>query len=83
MNKIIEILQVKDYTIKVKFDDTSIKMINLRPFLKNGLAKELLDKRKFAEVKIDPFGGLYWENGFDICPNFLKDYEPEEKSIEV
>jgi len=34
---------------------------------------KLLDKKYFEKVKIDEFGGITWDNGYDFCPNFLRE----------
>ena len=42
----------------------------------------MLDKEKFQKAFIEPGGGIAWENGYDFCPNYLKELA-EEKKIEV
>ena len=32
-----------------------------------------MDDDFFKRVKIDEFGGIVWENGFDFCPNYLRE----------
>lgn len=73
MEKIIEIKPVENYSIWVKFSDNKDALINLRPFINEGISAELLDKNYFEKVKIDEFGGIAWENGYDFCPNFLRE----------
>jgi hypothetical protein len=72
MYETIEIKALDDYKIWVKFNDGEEKVIDILPFLKKGIAKDLLDINKFNEVKIDSGGGIYWSNGYDFCPNYLK-----------
>jgi hypothetical protein len=49
-----------------------------------GFTKELVNYDKFKKVFIEPGGGIAWENGFDICPNFLKEYESvQSKSVQI
>jgi len=31
-----------------------------------------LEEEKFKTLAIEPGGGLAWENGYDICPNYLR-----------
>jgi hypothetical protein len=35
----------------------------------------------FNQVKIDEFGGIIWENGFDFCPNYLRELTNEKQSV--
>ncbi|HET7361638.1 MAG TPA: DUF2442 domain-containing protein [Salinimicrobium sp.] len=81
MNKVIEIEVLNDYRIKLKFNGGEEKIINFKPYLKRGFARELLDPEKFKKVFIEPGGGIAWENGYDFCPNYLKGLTGEEKQI--
>lgn len=72
MYETIEIKVLDNYRIWVKFNDGEERVINILPFLNKGIAKELLDVKKFNEVKIDSGGGIFWSNGYDFCPNYLK-----------
>lgn len=71
--KITDIKVLDNYQIWLKFNDNSTKTIDCKPFIGKGFTKELLDYDKFKQVKIEDFGGLIWPNGYDICPNFLKE----------
>ncbi|HLC17194.1 MAG TPA: DUF2442 domain-containing protein [Thermodesulfovibrionia bacterium] len=70
---------LKDYHIWLKFDDNSTKIIDFKPFIKGEPAKELSNYEYFNEVKIDSGGGLVWPNGYDFCPNFLKEHVESTK----
>jgi Protein of unknown function (DUF2442) len=72
MYETIEIKVLANYKIWVKFNDGEERVIDILPFLNKGIAKELLDIKKNNEVKIDSGGGIYWANGYDFCPNYLK-----------
>ena len=61
-----------NYKIWVKFNDGVEKVVDILPFLNKGIAKVLLDRKKFSDVKIDSGGGIYWPNGYDFCPNYLR-----------
>lgn len=74
MENIVEIKPLKDYNIWLRFDDDFSAVVNFKPFIKSGVSLKLKDKDYFDKVKIDEFGGIAWENGFDICPNFLREY---------
>jgi len=38
----------------------------------------LLDKKKFQKAFIEPAGGIAWDNGYDFCPNYLKELSAEK-----
>jgi len=73
MNEIIEIRVLKAYNIWVKFKDGTEKTIDFKKFLGNGITRELLDYKNFKKVNIEPGGGIAWYNGYDFCPNYLKE----------
>ena len=76
----IEVTKIKtldNYLIWLRFSDGEEKVVNLEPFIGKGFTKELLDRQKFKQVFIEPGGGIAWENGFDFCPNFLRELQEE------
>jgi hypothetical protein len=75
MNEIVEIKILDDFNVWLKFNDGEEKIVCLHSLIGKGFTKELLNYNKFKKVFIEPGGGLAWENGFDICPNFLKEYD--------
>lgn len=81
MNEVVEIKVLQDFRIEIKFNDGEIKTVNFKPFLGKSFTKELLDYEKFKKVFIEPGGGIAWENGFDFCPNFLKELEGETTKV--
>jgi len=62
---------IKDYKLRVGFDDGLTKNIDLYPFMsesKHPLVRKFLNKKRFKEVKIES-GALAWgDNEFDINP---------------
>ncbi|HKL40499.1 MAG TPA: DUF2442 domain-containing protein [Cryomorphaceae bacterium] len=81
MNEVVEIKVLQDFRIEIKFNDGELKTVNFKPFLGKGFTKELLNFEKFKQVYIEPGGGIAWENGFDFCPNFLKELEGEPTKV--
>lgn len=79
MNQVVKIEVLTDYRIWLQFDDATNKVVNLRSFIGKGFTSELLDYEKFREVFIEPGGGIAWENGYDFCPNFLKEMQDERE----
>ena len=82
MNKIIEIKVLEDFMIWMKFNDGSSKTIDFKPFIGKGISAELSNKQYFNKVSIESGGGLEWPNGYDFCPNYLKDFISSGKSEE-
>ncbi len=79
MARIIEIKVLENYQVWVKFEDNAQKIINLRPFIGKGFTEELLQYDNFRKVELEPGGGIAWFNGYDICPNFLRQLAEEKK----
>ncbi|MDI6891215.1 MAG: DUF2442 domain-containing protein [Thermodesulfovibrionales bacterium] len=68
---VIEAEYMKDYTIKLKFNDGSIKTVNLESYIeRGGVFSMLRDKEYFKKFFID-LNTLCWPNGADIAPERL------------
>jgi hypothetical protein len=81
MYSIKEYKLVGDFKIWLKFDDGFESIVNLKPLLGKGIASELLSPNAFRKVSIESGGGLVWDNGFDICPNYLREMAGEKLTI--
>jgi len=68
------------YKVWLKFNDGEEGIIDLRPYLGKGFSAELLTYEKFKQVFIEPGGGIAWDNGYDFCPNFLKELAAKKES---
>jgi len=73
MDAIIEVKPLDNYKVWIRFSDNSDVIINLKPFISKGISAKLLDYDYFKQVRVDEFGGISWENGFDFCPNYLRE----------
>jgi len=73
METITEIIVKENYNVIIKFADGFVSEINLKKFINGGISDKLLDYNFFKKVEIDEFGGLCWPNGYDICPNYLRE----------
>jgi hypothetical protein len=73
MNAIVEIKVLDNFQIWIKFSDGFEKVVNIRQFLGKGITRELLDYDNFTKASLEPGGGIAWYNGFDVCPNFLRE----------
>ena len=81
MNKVIAIKDLGDYTLWIQFHDGESKTINFRPLIGKGVSAPLLDQNYFKQVTIDNGGGIEWPNGFDFCPNYLKEYNSKSEQL--
>ena len=73
MEAIIDVKPLDKYVLWVLFADNFNATVSIKPFITSGISTKLLDIEYFNQVKIDEFGGIAWENGFDFCPNFLRE----------
>lgn len=63
------------YTLRVRFDDGSEQVINLRPVLAGELYGPLRDQAFFNQVRLDSeVHTLVWPNGADFDPATLHDW---------
>jgi hypothetical protein len=73
MERIIAVNPLENYQVKIMFEDMTEYTINVQPFISNGISEKLKDQDFFKTVKLDEFGGICWDNGFDFCPNYLRE----------
>jgi hypothetical protein len=73
MNKVVEIIHKGGYTLWIRFDDGESTIIDFTDLIGEGISSPLLDVEYFKRVSIDNGGGIEWPNGFDFCPNYLKE----------
>jgi len=75
MNEVTNVQVVGDFILKLTFSDDEEKEVNLKPFIGKGFTENLLDPKEFGKVQLESGGGITWDNGFDFCPNFLRELE--------
>jgi len=81
MNDVKEYKVLDDYRIWIRFGDGFESTVHLKSLLNKGIAIELLDSAKFSKVYIESGGGLAWDNGFDICPNSLRELSERKEHV--
>lgn len=76
MVKITKIELLENYLIHFYFDDETDKVIDIKGFIKEGsINASLSNVEFFNQVKIYENGrGIYWPNGYDLCPDTLRYY---------
>jgi Protein of unknown function (DUF2442) len=79
MERVISVKPLKNYTVEIEFEDGFRKVIDVRPFIGNGISAALKDEAYFRRVSLEDGGGIAWPNGYDFCPNFLRDDVPALK----
>ena len=61
---------VKDYTLRVTFNDGITKNVDLQSYLTGDVFGELLDMDKFIQYGLTRVT-IEWANGADLAPEFL------------
>jgi hypothetical protein len=73
---------VADYTLAVRFEDGTERVINFRPVLAGELYGPLRDLDLFNQVIIDPeVHTLVWPNGADYDPAMLHNWPDHEPAM--
>ena len=73
MNTVITVVPKPPNRLHLAFSDGFEATVDLQPYLTKGISLELTSPERFAEVTTEPGGGIAWPNGFDMCPEFLRD----------
>ena len=66
----INVTVLKDYTLKVVFDNKEIRIFDVKPYIKGSWYSKLKDISYFSMAKPDSFT-VCWPDGQDICPDEL------------
>jgi hypothetical protein len=83
MERILLVKPLPDYMLELTFLDGYKKTVDIRPFIREGLSAALLNEAIFQEVKLESGGGIYWPNGYDFCPNFLREDVPAIQMVDA
>ncbi len=73
MDKVVSVKPLENSLLEIEFADGFCKVINIRPFIGKGISAALNDESYFRQVMLEDGGGISWPNGYDFCPNFLRD----------
>ena len=65
-----EVEPEQDYTLILKFSNGDKRSFDMKPYLENGIFRELKDISKFNTVHVS-FDSIEWENEADIDPEVL------------
>ena len=67
---VTDVRAIENYKIILVFEDKSIKLFDMNPYLEKGIFKELKDENLFKSVVVS-FDSIKWLNGVDINPETL------------
>lgn len=70
MLRVIDVDYIKDYTLRLKFNNGVTKIVDLKPYLKGEVFGELMDTDKFIQFALTT-STIEWANGADLAPEFL------------
>jgi hypothetical protein len=69
--RVRQVLATEGYVVRLKFEDNSVREIDLIPLMQGRIFEELLENPElFNKVTISG-GTLVWPNGADIDPDVL------------
>lgn len=81
IHRVVRFEIVRDYIIRLIFEDQTEQTINFEPILSGPVFGPLKDKALFDQVILEQtFGTLEWPNGADISPTVLHDW-PEHEAV--
>lgn len=82
LHRVTSFVHIKDYVLKVTFEDGLERTIDLGPILIGPIFGVLRDRSLFEQVALDrDFGALEWPNGADIDPAVLYDWPDHVDAI--
>ena len=81
MERVVSVIPLENTMLEIEFADGLRKVIDIRPFIGKGISAALEDEVYFREVSLEDGGGIAWPNGFDFCPNFLRDDVPAVNEV--
>ncbi len=75
MSYVVDASYVKDYQIRLVFNDKKSGIVDLQKTLQEdhrSIFKELTNLEKFRKFKVD-MDTIVWSNGLDLAPEFLRE----------
>lgn len=80
--KISAVDVLKDSSLRLHFNDGTIKEINLEPVLYGELYEPLHNKEFFRQVSVDEEAGtIVWPNGADFDPDMLYQWDEHAETF--
>ena len=69
---------VKDYVLRLTFNNGEVRMVDFVPLMQKGICRKLKDINYFKSYTLDPFT-VDWNNEIGFAPRYL--YERGTKAI--
>lgn len=73
MNTVVKVIPQSKNRVILTFADGFMAVVDLQPLLTKGIALQVAEPEVFTQVTTEPGGGIAWPNGFDLCPQFLRE----------
>jgi len=70
MKKVIEATANDDFTLKLTFNDGTVRLFDAKPYLEKGIFTELKDISYFKNIQV-AYGTVQWVNEQDFAPETL------------
>jgi hypothetical protein len=77
MNRVVFVKPFPDMSLEIRFADGLVKRFDMCPFIGDGISAPLTNWEYFRQVQVEEGGGITWPNGYDFCPEFLREYVPD------
>lgn len=61
---------LSDFKLAITFENGAEKLFDAKPYLENGIFRELKDEKLFNSVHVS-FDTIEWDNGADLDPELL------------
>jgi Protein of unknown function (DUF2442) len=72
MVAVTDVEPLEGYTLRLRFDDDSERVVDLSAVLWGEMGEPLRDRDYFRLVRVDPeLRTIVWPNGFDLDPDVL------------
>lgn len=73
MNTVVKVVPQAANRLILTFADGFQAEVDLQPVLTKGIALQVAAPDLFVQVTPEQGGGIAWPNGFDLCPEFLRE----------
>ena len=68
--RVVDVEYVKDFTMRLEFNDGEMRTIDFLPLLKGNIYEPLKNRENFIQFGLTEWT-LEWYNGADFAPEFL------------
>jgi hypothetical protein len=72
MHYVTEVQYESNYELRLRFDDGSVRIVDLQNHLDGRVFQPLKDLARFRTARLNPdLDTVVWDNGADMSPDFL------------